>query len=111
MTQEKIEFFFDKDYPKDTDVNFVGSIYDIYEKAFKSGMKAGFDKGFIVACAVTLKNHGCEQIVEDTLTCNTLSRKEMVNLGIDESDIKTLQPVLQNIKRKANLHNPSTPHQ
>ena len=64
-----------------------------------------WEKGFVAACAITLRNHGCDTIVEDTLCCNFLSINEMEKIGIDEFDIEILKPIVKEIERKRSLSN------
>lgn len=64
-----------------------------------------WSQGFIAACAITLKNHGCDTIVEDTLKCNFMDESMMRRRGVDEYDIKILKPIIKEIKRKQNINN------
>lgn len=64
-------------------------------------MEDRFTQGFVAACAVTLRNHGCDTIVSDTLACcGPVSVAWYRRLGVDESDIEILLPVINEIKRK-----------
>jgi hypothetical protein len=64
-------------------------------------MEDKFLQGFVTACAVTLRNHSCETIVADTLTCcGPVSAERYRRLGVDESDIEILLPIINEIKRK-----------
>jgi hypothetical protein len=62
-----------------------------------------FSKGFICACAVTYSNHRNRSIVEHTLRCNFLTIPQMRKIGVPESDIETLKPVIKEILRKQKL--------
>jgi hypothetical protein len=65
-------------------------------------MKDEFTQGFICACAVTLRNHGCDTIVADTLICcGPVSVDRYRRLGVDEYDIDALLPIIKEAKRKS----------
>lgn len=65
-------------------------------------MECKFTQGFIAACAVTLRNHGCDTIVADTLVCcGPVSAERYRRLGVDEFDVEILLPVINEIKRKS----------
>ncbi len=61
-------------------------------------------QGFAAACAITLSNHGCDTIVEDTLKCNFMDEAAMRKRGVDEYDIEILKPIMGEIKRKRSLN-------
>lgn len=61
-------------------------------------------QGFAAACAITLTNHGCDTIVEDTLRCNFMDEAAMRRRGVDEYDIEILKPIIKEIKRKQSLN-------
>jgi len=63
----------------------------------------GFSQGFAAACAITLKNHGCDTIVEDTFICNFMNVAEMKRRGVSEYDIEILKPIVKEINRKKSL--------
>ena len=63
----------------------------------------GFSAGFAAACAITLRNHGEDSIVEDTFRCNFMDEAKMRRHGVDEFDIEILKPVIKEIKRKRTL--------
>jgi hypothetical protein len=57
-------------------------------------------QGFAAACAITLQNHGCDTIVEDTFKCNFMSVAKMKRVGVDNMDIEVLKPIVKEINRK-----------
>ena len=59
-----------------------------------------WSQGFAAACAITLANHGCDSIVEDTLVCSFMDEAAMRRRGVDEHDIEILKPIIKEIKRK-----------
>ncbi len=59
-----------------------------------------WSQGFAAACAITLSNHGCDTIVEDTFRCNFMDEPTMRRRGVDEYDIEILKPIIKEIKRK-----------
>jgi hypothetical protein len=60
-----------------------------------------FTQGFVAACAITMRNHGCDTIVADTLACcGPVSKANYRKLGVDEFDIEILSPIIKEIKRK-----------
>ena len=64
-------------------------------------MECKFTQGFVTACATTLRNHGCDTIVADTLVCcGPVSVDQYRRLGVDEYDIDILRPVIKEIQRK-----------
>jgi hypothetical protein len=65
--------------------------------------KDDFSRGFICACAVTMRNHECDSIIEDTLKCNYMSVAQMKKIGVDEYDIEILMPIINEIERKKKL--------
>ena len=61
-------------------------------------------QGFAAACAITLKNHDCQTIVEDTFRCNFMNVAAMRRYGVDEYDIEALIPIVTEIERKRSLN-------
>jgi len=60
-----------------------------------------FTQGFVAACAATLRNHGCDTIVAETLVCyGPVSVVQYRKLGVEEYDIDILRPVIKEIQRK-----------
>jgi hypothetical protein len=89
-----IDKCFDIDYPKDSDNDYVGGLYDVYEKAFMTAWRIGFDNGYSCACANLVKSHGEDSIAEDILKCN-------LNVeNISEDDLDVLMPIIKEIERK-----------
>jgi len=92
-----IDKCFDIDYPEDVKnikEEYIGSLYDVYTKAFKTAWRIGFDNGYSCACANIVKSHGEDSIAEDVLKVN-------LNIeNISEDDLSVLIPVIKNIKRK-----------
>lgn len=98
MSEEKekvVKKYFDIDYPinlTDNDSEFVGSIGDIYEKAFIRGKSIGFNQGYICATANIIKTHGEDTIAKDVLNAN-FSLEDA-----DEHDLEILKPIIDSIK-------------
>lgn len=69
-----------------------------------SAVDKAWSQGFAAACAITLSNHGCDTIVEDTFRCNFMDEPTMRRRGIDEYDIEILKPIIKEIKRKQSLN-------
>lgn len=99
--KEKIQIDknFEKDYPKDGE-QYVGSIYDIYEKAFKAGQNLGFTQGYTCACATMVNEHGDSTSVVDCYKNNFHSVKQLRELGCEEFDIKLLKNTIKEIENK-----------
>ena len=59
-----------------------------------------FSKGFACAVATLVKHEGgtCTA-AEELYRCNFLTEKQLREIGADEGDIKTLLPVIANIRR------------
>lgn len=93
---EIVEKYFEKDYPIDGK-EFVGNLYDIYEKAFKTALNIGFNRGYVCATANVVRMYGEETLAEELLKCNNVTE------DIDESDLEILKPVLKEIERKRAL--------
>ncbi len=98
-----IEDSFERDYPKDGP-EFVGNLYDIYEKAFLAGKHVGFNQGYSCACATMMKEHGENSMVEDCYKNNFLDEKQLKQIGAEEFDIEQLRPIITEIKRKKGIN-------
>lgn len=68
-----------------------------------SNSQNDFIKGFVAACAITLKNHGCDTIVKDTYMCNFYTVNQLQEMGVDDYDIELLKPIIKEIERKNRL--------
>lgn len=66
-------------------------------------LQKGFYQGFACACAITLKNHGEDTIVEDTFKCNFMTIEAMKKADVDDFDIEILAPIVREIQRKLKL--------
>lgn len=98
---------FDKDYPPDKDMKeddpeYVGSLFDIYEKAFKSGLSIGFDTGYTCACAnlVRLSGDSDGTYEMELFGSNFLSIKDLKKIGVEQSDIDVLKKTIKLIEEK-----------
>lgn len=92
-----VKKYLDIDYPidlPDDDNGFVGSIDDIYEKAFSTGNKVGFNQGYICAVSNIIKMFG---IGEDTIAIDVL-KANFVLEDADEYDLEVLKPIIDTIK-------------
>jgi len=56
-----------------------------------------FDKGFVAACVITLKNHDQPTMVEDTFKANFMTIDEMKKKGIEKQDIETIRWVRRDV--------------
>ena len=99
---------FDKDYPPDKDMKegedseFVGSLFDIYEKAFKSGLNVGFNRGYACACANLVRLSGDSDGTHemDLFRSNFQSIKDLKKDGVDQSDIDVLKKTIKYLEEK-----------
>lgn len=62
--------------------------------------KHQFSQGYFCACANMMRDHGEATMVEDCLKANFMTEKEMRAIGVDESDIEILRPIINEITRK-----------
>lgn len=91
-----IEKYFEIDYPSelgDNDPEYLGSIDDIYEKAFRSGQSVGFSQGYVCATANIIKMHGEDTIAKDVLKANYILE------NADEHDLEVLKPIISQITK------------
>lgn len=73
-------------------------------------MEDKFTQGFVAACAITftLRNHGCDTEVRDTLICLGPASRSIAllrKLGVESYDIDILRPVIQDIQAKKRREN------
>ena len=71
-------------------------------------MEDKFVQGFIAACAITLRNHGCDTEVRDTLICigpAAYSVSMLRNLGVEDYDIDILRPVIRDLQARKRREN------
>lgn len=101
---------FDKDYPSDKDMKegdseYVGSLFDVYEKAFKSGLNVGFNRGYACACANLVRLSGDSDGTYEMFRSNFQSIKDLKKDGVDQSDIDALKKTIKYLeeKQKQNL--------
>ena len=66
-------------------------------------MTSDFTKGYFCACAVAMKQHGDDGVVYDMVKENFTSLKHLRKDGVDEHDIETLMPIINEIERKRNI--------
>jgi hypothetical protein len=57
-----------------------------------------FVQGFACACAVTLRNHGCDTEIRDTYICNFRTVTQLKAAGVDKYDIDILRPIIKEIE-------------
>ena len=69
-----------------------------------SAVDKAWSQGFAAACAITLLNHECDTIVEDTFRCNFMDLAAMRRRGVDEFDVEALKPIVKEIERKQSLN-------
>jgi hypothetical protein len=62
-----------------------------------------FSKGYACAVAQIIIQHGQDGIAEDIFKCNFMSIKTMKAIGVEESDIEVLKPIVKEIERKNKL--------
>lgn len=62
-----------------------------------------FNSGYACACANMMRDHDQPTMVEDCFRANFMDIKTMRSIGIDESDIKVLKPIVKEIERKRKL--------
>lgn len=71
-------------------------------------MECKFTQGFMAACAITLRNHGCDTEIRDTLVClgpEIYSISRLRKLGVADYDINILRPVILNIQARKRRRN------
>lgn len=59
-----------------------------------------FSIGYACACANIIRTHGEEVIARDCFIQNFMSIETMKTIGVDEDDIKVLEPIVKEIERK-----------
>jgi hypothetical protein len=94
-----IEKYLEIDYPSelgDNDPEYLGSIDDIYEKAFSTGNKVGFNQGYICAVSNIIKMFG---IGEDTIATDVL-KANFVLEDANEYDLEVLEPIISQINNQ-----------
>lgn len=64
-----------------------------------------FSIGYACACATMMKEHDEPTMVEDCFGNNFMTIAEMREIGVDESDIEALEPIVKEIERKQALAN------
>lgn len=98
---------FDKDYPSDAnmkeeDNEYVGSLFDIYEKAFKSGLSVGFNRGYTCACANLVRlsgdSNGTHEL--ELFSSNFHSIEDLKKMGVEQSDIDVLKRTIKYLEQK-----------
>ncbi len=70
----------------------------------------GFVQGYVCACATSYTEHGEDTIVEDCLRGIYKSVDDLKKHEVEESDIETLMPVIEEIERKRELVNAECAH-
>ena len=71
-------------------------------------MEDKFTQGFVAACAITLRNHGCDTEVRETLVClgpAAHSISMLRKLGVEDYDIDILRPVIRELQAKKRREN------
>ena len=59
-----------------------------------------FSIGYACACANMMRDHDQPTMVEDCFVANFMDIKTMKLIGVDESDIEVLKPIVKEIERK-----------
>lgn len=59
-----------------------------------------FTQGYICACATMLNQHGEDTIVRDCLKGCETDIPKLRRMGVEESDIETLRPILNDINKQ-----------
>lgn len=72
----------------------------LYAVIAKHLPKDDFSVGYCCAVANMLRDHGDDVIARDCLGANYLTIKQMREIGVDESDIEILKPIVKEIKRR-----------
>lgn len=62
-----------------------------------------FSIGYACACANMIGDHKESIMVEDCFGANFMDVKTMRSIGVDESDIEVLKPIVVEIERKQKL--------
>lgn len=62
-----------------------------------------FSIGYCCAVANIIRTHGESTIAEDVLACNFMTTSQMKRIGVDESDIVVLKPIIKEIQRRRKL--------
>ncbi len=62
-----------------------------------------FSIGYACACANIIRTHGEETIARDCFNQNFMSVETMKAIGVDEDDIKVLEPIVKEIERKQSV--------
>ena len=62
-----------------------------------------FSIGYACACANIIRTHGEETIARDCFNENFMSVETMKAIGVDEDDIKVLEPIVKEIERKQSV--------
>ena len=62
-----------------------------------------FSIGYACACANMRRDHDQPTMVEDCFSANFMDIKTMREIGVDEFDIKILEPIVIEIERKRAL--------
>jgi len=87
---------------KEDDSEYVGSLFDIYEKAFKRGLNVEFNRGYTCACAnlVRLSGDSDGTYEMDLFRSNFQSIKDLKKDGVDQSDIDVLKKTIKYLEEK-----------
>jgi len=62
-----------------------------------------FSHGYACACANMIRDHHEDSMVEDCFSANFMTIDEMRRIGVDESDIEVLKPIVSEIERKRRI--------
>jgi len=73
------------------------------EKTKISTWEKIFSIGYACACANMMRDHDQPTMVEDCFAANFMSIETMKEIGVDESDIEVLAPIVREIERKRGI--------
>ena len=62
-----------------------------------------FTQGYTCAVANIIRLHGDSTIAEDVYRNNCYTLEELIELGVDESDLEVIKPIIAEINRKSNV--------
>lgn len=68
-----------------------------------NGWEKIFSIGYACACANMMRDHDEPTMVEDCFGANFMDIDTMRKIGVDESDIEVLTPIVNEIERKRAL--------
>lgn len=73
---------------------------DAILKEVKLPNEDDFSVGYFCAIANMMRDHDNDVIAKDCLGANFMNIKKMKRIGVDESDIEILKPIVKDIERR-----------